>query len=207
MIAIIDIGIGNLGAIRNMLRKVGAEARITSDADDIRGADKLILPGVGAFDHGMQALSDSGLLEILNEQVLKAGKPVLGICLGAQMLGRKSEEGELPGLGWIDMDVVRFPRKEGLKVPHMGWNSVTPALVRNAPHPLFAGNDAAPRFYFVHSYHFQCDRPEDVAATCDYGAPFAAAVARGNVWGVQFHPEKSHRFGAALLRSYAEAAS
>ncbi len=204
MIVIVDIGIGNLGAIRNMLRKVGADSKISSDTADIQSADKLILPGVGAFDHGMQALADSGLADPLNEQVLERRKPVLGICLGAQMLGRRSEEGSLPGLGWIDMDVIRFPRESGLKVPHMGWNVVTPTNVGNEIHPLFAGNDSEPRFYFVHSYYMSCDRDGDIAATCDYGRPFTAAVARDNIWGVQFHPEKSHRFGAALLRNFAE---
>ena len=204
MIAIVDIGIGNLGAIRNMLRKIGAESRITSDPEDIRAASKIILPGVGAFNHGMQALAESGLTDVLNEQALNDKKPVLGICLGAQMLGRGSEEGSLPGLGWIDMDVVRFPRNAGLRVPHMGWNVVTPSTQGGHVHPLFAGNDALPRFYFVHSFFMSCDHPEDTAATCDYGHPFTAAVARKNIWGVQFHPEKSHRFGAALLRNFAE---
>ncbi|UTW51672.1 imidazole glycerol phosphate synthase subunit HisH [bacterium SCSIO 12827] len=204
MIAIVDIGIGNLGAIKNMLRKVGAQAEITDSADAIKAADKIVLPGVGAFDHGMGALAASGLMDTLNEQALDAGKPILGICLGAQMLGRRSEEGSLPGLGWIDMDIVRFPRDAGLKIPHMGWNTVAPTMPGGRTHPLFAGGEDAPRFYFVHSFHFECDRPEDVTATCVYGKPFAAAVARGNIWGVQFHPEKSHRFGAALLRNFAE---
>ena len=204
MIAIVDIGIGNLGAIKNMLRKVGAQAEITDSAEAIKAADKIVLPGVGAFDHGMGALAASGLMDTLNEQVLDAGKPLLGICLGAQMLGRRSEEGSLPGLGWIDMDIVRFPRDAGIKIPHMGWNTVAPTMSGGGVHPLFAGGEDAPRFYFVHSFHFECDRPEDVTATCVYGKPFAAAVARGNIWGVQFHPEKSHRFGAALLRNFAE---
>ena len=206
MITIVDIGVGNLGAIKNMLRKVGAAAEITADADMIRTADKIILPGVGAFDHGINALQESGLLDILNEQALVARKPILGICLGAQLLGRRSEEGKLPGLGWIDMDVVRFPKDMGLKIPHMGWNTVTPANLDDAVHPLFAANDSAPRFYFVHSYHFSCDRPENVAGTAVYGSPFAAAVCRDNIWGVQFHPEKSHRFGADLLRNFADTA-
>ena len=204
MIAIVDIGVGNLGAIKNMLRKVGADATITSDVEAIRQADKIVLPGVGAFDQGMGALTASGLMDVLNEQVLGARKPVLGICLGTQMLGRRSEEGSLPGLGWIDMDVVRFPRDAGIKIPHMGWNTVSPAAPDGEVHRLFSNGENMPRFYFVHSFHFACDRPEDVAATCVYGKPFAAAVARGNIWGVQFHPEKSHRFGAALLRNFAE---
>src|SRR5690606_8360240 len=163
MIAIVDIGVGNLGAIRNMLRKVGAEAFITADPTDIRTAAKVILPGVGAFDAGMQALADSGLTAVLNEQALEVKKPVLGICLGAQMLGNRSEEGSLPGLGWIDMDVVRFPRDAGLRVPHMGWNTVVPAVKDGKVSPLFAGNAADPRFYFVHSYHFRCADASDVA--------------------------------------------
>lgn len=204
MITIIDIGIGNLGAIKNMLRKIGAEVQISADEQEIRRADKLVLPGVGAFDHGMRALSESGLTDTLNEQVLGAKKSVLGICLGAQMLGNRSEEGSLPGLGWIDMDVVRFPRKPGLRVPHMGWNSVVPTVVDGRVHPLFANKDEAPRFYFVHSYYMACARPEDVAATCNYDGSFAAAVAHENIWGVQFHPEKSHRFGAGLLRNFVD---
>lgn len=204
MIAIVDIGVGNLGAIRNMLRKVGANASITKAADEIRAADKIILPGVGAFDVGMAALAASGLIDLLTDQAMVAKKPVLGICLGAQMLGRSSEEGSLPGLGWIDMAVVRFPRESRLRVPHMGWSTVTPAVTDGQSHPLFAGNDTAPRFYFVHSYYMAPADPGDAAATCDYGRPFAAAVAHANIWGVQFHPEKSHRFGAALLRNFAE---
>ncbi|MEQ8228995.1 MAG: imidazole glycerol phosphate synthase subunit HisH [Rhodospirillales bacterium] len=203
MIAIVDIGVGNLGAIKNMLRKVGAEARITNDAADIRAAGKIILPGVGAFDQGMEALAASGLTGVLNEQALDVKKPVLGICLGAQMLGHSSEEGRRPGLGWIDMKAVRFPKSKGLRVPHMGWNQITPLDRNGKSHDLFADAEDNVRFYFAHSFYLTCNDPADVIATCDYGASFAAAVARHNIQGVQFHPEKSHRFGALVLRNFA----
>ena len=203
MIAIVDFGMGNLGSIRNMLAKIGAESVITSDPSAIQAADKLILPGVGAFDRAMENLHRAGLVPVLNDKVISRKTPVLGICLGMQLLSRRSEEGSLPGLGWIDADTVRFPAEvDGTKltVPHMGWNSITVTQ----PASLLGHLGDEPRFYFVHSYYVRCDREADVAATASHGITFHAAVARGNIVGTQFHPEKSHRFGLSLLRSFVE---
>lgn len=200
MIVIIDYGVGNVGSVLNMLRKIGARARISGNADDIRAADKLILPGVGHFGHGMRKLSDTGLIPTLNEQALQARKPILGICLGMQMMTRGSEESDQPGLGWIQAETRRFDDAAGLRVPHMGWNRV-----QASPQALLfdAGAEETERFYFVHSYYVTVDRPDQVAARCNYGTEFAASFQADNLFGVQFHPEKSHLFGMALLRRYA----
>ncbi len=201
LIAIIDYGMGNVGSIANMLRKVGAEATITSDADTIRAADKLILPGVGAFDNGMRELSERGLVPVLQHEVVNRGKSILGLCLGMQLFAEGSEEGNARGLGWITGRSVRFPASQPgnpLKVPHMGWNTAIP----RREDPLFSalGDDA--RFYFVHAFHVECDEDSIVAQT-RYGDLFVSALRRGNIAGVQFHPEKSHRFGMQLLRNFA----
>lgn len=201
MIAIVDYGMGNLGSIRNMLRRLGVEAAVTSDHSAIQSAQKLILPGVGAFDHGMQNLSRLGLIPVLNDVAIGKKTPILGICLGMQLLSQSSEEGQLPGLGWIDAETVRFRFPENsdrLKIPHMGWNFIT----CKKPHPLLEGL-ADSRFYFVHSYHVRCNRSEDVLATCSHGVGFTAAVCKENILGTQFHPEKSHRFGMTLLKNFA----
>ena len=203
MIAIVDFGMGNLGSIRNMLARIGADSIITSDPLAIQAAGKLILPGVGAFDRAMENLNRAGLVPVLNDKVLSAKTPVLGICLGMQLLSRRSEEGSLAGLGWIDADTVRFPPEvdgKRLTVPHMGWNSVTVTQ----PASLLGRLGADARFYFVHSYHVRCDREADVAAVASHGITFHAAVARDNIVGTQFHPEKSHKFGLSLLRSFVE---
>ena len=203
MIAIVDSGVSNIRSVANMMAKAGVPTEITTEPRRISVATKLILPGVGAFDAGMRALRENGLREVLDEKVLGEGIPVLGICLGMQLLAKGSAEGDEPGLGWVDAEVVRFafpPDARQLKVPHMGWNVVTPTC----PSPLFDGLDADARFYFVHSFHLRCCQEQDVLATATYGYPFAAAVGRGNVYGVQFHPEKSHRFGMALLQRFAK---
>jgi glutamine amidotransferase len=203
MIAIVDFGMGNLGSIRNMLAKIGAESVITSDPRAIEAADKLILPGVGAFDRAMENLHRAGLVTVLNDKVVARKTPLLGICLGMQLLSRRSEEGSLPGLGWIAADTVRFPAEiDGVRltVPHMGWNTITVTQ----PAALLGQVGPDPRFYFVHSYHVRCEREADVAATAHHGITFHAAVASGNIVGTQFHPEKSHKFGLALLRSFVE---
>ena len=202
MIVIVDYGMGNLGSMANMLRKVGATAAVSSDAAAIARAEKLVIPGVGAFDAGMRALAERKLVPLLQERAA-AGTPTLGVCLGMQLFARGSEEGQLPGLGWIDAHARRFRANSGgmqLKVPHMGWNTVRPLR----EHPLFAGMPDDMRFYFVHSYHVVCDDPYSALAAAEYGGDFVAAVARDNVMGVQFHPEKSHRFGMQLLRNFAE---
>lgn len=201
MITIVDYRMGNLGSISNMLKKLGVPSKITADPQDIAEASKLILPGVGAFDAGMDNLHRSGLLPVLNERVLGAGVPTLGICLGMQLMTRRSDEGHREGLGWIDAEALRFrPADATLKVPHMGWNLVRPVR----PSPLTDGLPDEPRFYFVHSYHVRCNAPEDVLLTTQYGEEFHSAFQHGNVMGVQFHPEKSHKFGMALLRNFAE---
>lgn len=204
MIVIIDYGMGNVGSILNMLKKIGAQAKVSADVQDIDRADKLILPGVGAFDTGMQHLADRGLLGVLDDKVLNHQIPVLGICLGMQLLTKCSEEGALPGLGWIDGETIRFrfdPKQTNLKIPHMGWNTVTirkeAALVKDLDHHTT-------RFYFVHSYHVVCTHRQDVLTTTDYGYEFVSAVQRENIMGVQFHPEKSHKFGMKLWRNFAE---
>ena len=201
MIAIIDYDIGNLAAVANMLHRVGAQSQITDDPDIIAVADKIVLPGNGAFDACMRNLRATGLVELLERRVLVDKIPLLGICVGAQMLATQSEEGELAGLGWLDMRVRRFENRPGLPVPHMGWNQVA-AVQKN--HPLTRDLEDA-RFYFVHSYYLAPQDPDDILLTANYGIDFAAGVSRGNIAGVQFHPEKSHRFGKALLHAFAEA--
>jgi glutamine amidotransferase len=200
MIVIIDYGVGNVGSVLNMLRKVGARARISADKADIEAADKLILPGVGHFGRGMSKLNETGLVPTITDQVMKHGKPVLGICLGMQMMTRGSEESDAPGLGWVDAYTHRFPDKPGLRVPHMGWNVVRP----HGSAKLFAalGQEEPERFYFVHSYFVRPADPAHVAASCDYGVDFAAAFEVNNIFGVQFHPEKSHLFGLEMFRRF-----
>ncbi len=202
MITIVDYGMGNLGSIKNMLKKVGFQCEITSTPDKIMSASKLILPGVGAFDAGMARLNDSGLIPALNEQVLLNKIPVLGICLGMQLMTHSSEEGHLPGLGWVDAKTIRFsfPETSHLKVPHMGWNVVTFPKSSN----LINTVEIEERFYFVHSYYVKCENNDDVLMRAKYGHEFDAGFEVGNVMGVQFHPEKSHKFGMRLLRNFAE---
>jgi glutamine amidotransferase len=202
MIAIIDYDIGNLAAVANMLHRVGAQGVVTSDPDLIAAAERIILPGNGHFDACMRGLNASGLRPLIERRVLEDRIPMLGICVGAQMLGHSSEEGEEPGLGWMDLEVLRFPAMQGLRVPHMGWNHVAPAPAA-AGHPLLAGLGEDARFYFVHSYYLQPARAEERLMDAQYGMDFAAGVVRGNIAGVQFHPEKSHRFGKVLLGNFA----
>lgn len=203
MITIVDYGVGNLGSILNMLKKIGAKAEASSDPQVLRRAEKLILPGVGAFDAGMRKLNEAGLISLLNELVLEKKVPVLGLCLGMQLMTKRSAEGTEAGLGWFEAETVRFqfgPENAHLKVPHMGWNT----LEVRRPHPLVADLGPEPRFYFVHSYHVVCADQADVVAYTDYGHPVTAVIARGNLLGAQFHPEKSHKFGMQLLRNFAE---
>jgi len=200
-LVVVNSGIGNLGAIPNMLKRIGAEAIISDDAAQIEAADKLILPGVGAFDAAAGRLRELDLVAILNRKVVEEHTPVLGLCLGMQLLAEGSEEGSLPGLGWIRGRVKRFrfdASDRSLRVPHMGWN-----LVRAVgPTPLLDGLDDHPRFYFAHSYYLACDDPADAVGLTTYGSPFPSVVQRGNVYGAQFHPEKSHRFGLRFLENF-----
>lgn len=200
-ICIIDYGIGNLGSMATMLKKIGSPAIVSSDPSDIGMAEKLILPGVGSFDEGMKKLESRELVYVLNKRVLEDKIPVLGVCLGMQLLGKNSEEGQLSGLGWLDAETIRFKFQApdaNLKIPHMGWNQ----LRVYQTHPLFADLEEVNRFYFVHSYHVVCANPDNVLATTSYGFDFTSAVVKDNIMGVQFHPEKSHKFGMKLLESF-----
>ncbi len=202
-VSIVDYGVGNIGALLNMFDYLGFEARAVGDAAGIRAAELLVLPGIGAFDKAVQTLRDRKLVEPLDEAVRLRSTPVLGVCLGMQLLARSSEEGQLPGLGWIAADVRRIevPAGSRLKVPHIGWSDVTPARVHSLFLTIQSGEEPE-RFYFDHSYHMVCDDPTDVAATINYGGSLCCAVERGHVTGMQFHPEKSHRFGMRLLDAW-----
>lgn len=201
MIVIVDYGMGNLASIANMLKKAGTAAVISSDAGAIAEAEKLILPGVGAFDTGMKNLNERKLIEPLTRAVTERGTPTIGLCLGMQLMTRRSAEGALPGLGWFDAETVRFGFDDpSIKVPHMGWNTMR----FTRPSPLSHGLEDDARFYFVHSYYVRCERPDDVLGISEYGFEFASSIARGNLMGVQFHPEKSHRFGLGLLKNFTQ---
>lgn len=200
MIIIVDYGVGNLASIKNMLKKAGFEAEITSDAARVKKAAKIILPGIGAFDYCMQNFSASGLKHLVAFQALEEKIPVLGICVGLQMLMEGSEEGVEPGLGWISGRTIKFRREmlKDLKIPHMGWTDVQSAKAS----PLLKDLGEQPRFYFVHSYHVQPDHPEDELLRANYGYDFTAAVCHENIYGVQFHPEKSHKYGMKILENF-----
>lgn len=201
MISIVDYGMGNLGSIQNMLKKIGAESCIVSDEEGINKSEKLILPGVGHFDRAMSRIENSGLKAPLTQRVMESKVPVLGICLGMQIMTNGSEEGKLPGFGWISGKSVRFqPDNPSIKVPHMGWNMVE----RVNSSPLTNGfDDDETRFYFVHSYHIVLEKSDEEMFRCVHGIKFTAAFCKGNIFGVQFHPEKSHRFGKQLLANFA----
>lgn len=200
-ITVVNLGVGNLGAIPNMLKRLGASATITDDVDQIDRATKLVLPGVGAFDAALSKLRQLGLTDVLNRQVLERGTPVLGLCLGMQLLAEESEEGHETGLGWIRGKVVRF-RLDGsdksLRIPQMGWNTVQ--VTKQVP--LLADLGDSPRFYFAHSYHLVCADGADSVGLTTHGYAFPSVVQRENVMGAQFHPEKSHRFGMKLFENF-----
>jgi len=200
MIAIIDYGMGNLGSVKRKLDRIGVQSVITADAEQIRNSEKLILPGVGHFGNAMQEIQSRGLLDVLNHEVLNKKKPILGICLGMQLMASHSEEGDVGGFGWFDAGVVRFKVEDKLrfKVPQMGWNQVT----LEKPSRLFDGIDLQQGFYFVHSYHIQCNHQSDVLNKTVYGYPFVSAIQKDNIFGVQYHPEKSHEAGEKLLRNF-----
>jgi imidazole glycerol-phosphate synthase subunit HisH len=201
MITIVDYGMGNLGSIRNTFQRLNIEARITSNPEDILKADKLILPGVGAFDRGMHNLNELGLLQVLRTSVLTNQVPVLGICLGMQLLSNRSEEGQAGGLGWIDAETVRFAfnaTDNRRKIPHMGWNSINPAR----DDPIVSGVNSDDRFYFVHSYHISAIDENLVIGTTEYGYPFPSLIRQDNIFGIQCHPERSHRSGFKILQNF-----
>ena len=202
MIVIVDYGLGNLASVLNMFKKIGTkEVVISGDKEILTKADKLLLPGVGAFDGGMGNLEKSGLIPILNQKVLKEKIPVLGICLGMQLLSKKSEEGTTPGLGWIDAETIKFNLDPTLKlkVPHMGWDYIKV----NRENPLIELNSKS-RFYFVHSYHVKCLDEKQSLATSHFGEDFTCMVNKDNIFGTQFHPEKSLKFGMKLLENFAK---
>lgn len=202
MIVIVDYDMGNIGSIQRMLKKLGVQTSLSQDPNEIREAEKLILPGVGAFDSGMDNLDASGLRQALDFAALAKKTTILGICLGMQLLFEHSDEGSAAGLAWVPGKVRRFKfdSAAGQKVPHMGWNRV----ISTGRSPLFSGLDENPRFYFVHSFYAEPRDAADSIAVCEYGHSFCCAVQRENILGVQFHPEKSHRFGLRLLRNFAD---
>ena len=202
MIAIIDYGLGNVRAFANLYTKSNIPFVIAKDTSDLENAQKIILPGVGSFDYAMQLLEASGMQETLSDMVLNHNVPVLGVCVGMQMLADSSDEGNLSGLGWIPGQVKRFESSslnEEINIPHMGWNNINPVITSG----LMEGLDSNSRFYFLHSYYFNCENEDSLLATTHYGNEFACAVHRNNVYGVQFHPEKSHRWGAKILENFA----
>jgi len=199
MITIIDYGMGNLGSISNMVKKVGGKSLITSDLAEIEKATKLILPGVGSFDNGMRQLKELGLVDLLNKKVLEDKIPIMGICLGMQLMTQFSEEGLEEGLSWIDAKTHKFV-SNSLKVPHMGWNIVVQQRESN----LFNEIEDEKRFYFVHSYYVSCMKKEDILTTSLYGHDFVSSFEKENIIGIQFHPEKSHKFGMNLFKNFVE---
>ena len=202
MIVIIDYKMGNLGSITNIIQKIGYTSIVSSDIETIAKADKLILPGVGSFEKAMENLKELNLIEILNEKVLIQKTPVMGICLGMQLMTNFSEEGEVNGLGWIDAKTLKFQLTNfpDLKIPHMGWNEVT------FPQPHFLCEDyhEQPRFYFVHSYFVRCTKEENILMKTEFGNEFHSGIVKDNIMGVQFHPEKSHKFGMQLIKNFIE---
>ena len=203
MIAIIDYGLGNILAFLNVYNRLNIPVAVAKSAADLSNATRLILPGVGSFDHAMQQFDRSGMREPVEQLVMNHKIPVLGICVGMQMLAKSSEEGKLPGLGWIDGKVKKFDLSTmpaSTNLPHMGWNDVNPVVMGG----LFKGMGQDSRFYFLHSFYFECHQESNVLALSDYGGNFSCAVRQDNVYGVQFHPEKSHHFGSQLLKNFAE---
>ena len=198
MIVIIDYGMGNLGSILNMCRFLNIEASIEDDVESIKNAKKIILPGVGSFDTAMERIKKNGLQDVLNKKALEEKIPFLGICLGMQLLTNRSQEGSLPGLGWIDAEAIKFPENRVLKVPHVGWNEAKPGK----SDPMVKGLLEDSRFYFVHSYFVKTNNSEHSLMKTNYGITFDSAISKDNIYGFQFHPEKSQRAGQLILKNF-----
>ena len=202
MITIIDYGVGNIFSFQNVYKRLDILTKIAKTYKDLSDAKKIILPGVGSFDYAMKQLNVSGMREKLDELVLEKKVPVIGICVGMQMMGNRSDEGKLEGLKWIDSEILKFDEsliQQRTKLPHMGWNDVAP--VNN--HPLFIGLEKEAIFYFLHSFYFKCKNETESIAVSNYGISFSSAVNRENIYGIQFHPEKSHQHGEKLLHNFA----
>ncbi len=199
-ITIIDYGMGNLRSVQKKFIRVGAEVEITNIPRAIEKADKLVLPGVGHFANGVIKLREYGIWDILNKRVLADSTPILGICLGMQLMAKSSEEGNVEGLGWFDAEVVKFHVKDQLKykIPHMGWNNV----VINKESSLFKNVSNEAMFYFVHSFHTKCNNLKDVLTTTEYEYQFTSSIQKENIYGIQFHPEKSHEWGEIVFRNF-----
>lgn len=203
MITIIDYGVGNINAFVNVYKRVDVPVKIAKNAHDLEDAQKIILPGVGHFDYAMSKLNDSGMREKLDDLVLNRKVSVIGICVGMQMMANHSEEGKLEGLKWIDASVKKFDEtkiNQVTRLPHMGWNDVKP--VKDLE--LFKGLENDAIFYFLHSYYFECNNPSDIMALSNYGTEFTSAAHHNNIYGIQFHPEKSHHYGEILLHNFAK---
>lgn len=198
MIGIINYGLGNIKAFANVYKQLNIPAKLVTRPEELENISKIILPGVGSFDHAMDKLNHSGLRQMLDELVLYKKLPVIGICVGMQMLAHGSEEGSMPGLGWIDGKVLKF-RQQNIAVPHMGWNSIKVALKND----LLKNLESYSKFYFLHSYYFKCQDVDNILASTDYFGEFSCVVRKENIYGVQFHPEKSHEWGIRLLKNFA----
>lgn len=203
MITLIDYGVGNIFAFQNVYKRLNIPTKIAKTSSELLDAEKLILPGVGSFDYAMSQLNNSGMRETLDELVIEKHVPIIGICVGMQMMGNRSDEGKSDGLGWIDADILKFDEsliRHRTKLPHMGWNDVVPV----ANHPLFEGLEKEAIFYFLHSFYFKCNNTHESIAVSDYGITFTSALNYNNIYGIQFHPEKSHQNGEKLLHNFAK---
>tara|TARA_B100001057_G_C22825634_1_gene941301 strand:- start:352 stop:966 length:615 start_codon:yes stop_codon:yes gene_type:complete len=198
MISIINYGLGNVTAFKNIYKRLNIDCKIVSDKNDLKKASKIVLPGVGAFDWAMGKLNESGMRETLDKLVLEKEVPVIGICVGMQMMAKSSEEGVKNGLGWIDANVKKFTADENIVLPHMGWNDIE--LINKCQ--LFQDFELNPRFYFLHSYYFKEDNVSEVVTKTTYGSSFTSCVKKDNIYGIQFHPEKSHHWGEKLLKNF-----
>jgi glutamine amidotransferase len=203
MITLIDYGVGNIFAFQNVYKRLDIPTKIAKTASDLNDVEKLILPGVGSFDYAMNQLNNSGMRDKLDELVLEKKVSVIGICVGMQMMGNRSDEGKLDGLKWIDAEILKFDERliqQRTKLPHMGWNDVRPL----EDHPLFIGLEKEAIFYFLHTFYFKCNNSNDSIANSEYGISFSSAINHNNIYGIQFHPEKSHQYGEKLLHNFAK---